>query len=342
METINSLPTIENTDNPLCGKLEPKFWRYYLAPFDKGFFYDPNDPFNDLVTIIWGPRGGGKSSTGAALSIVDGQMRGIPVVSNIPIVWIAKDVNNVKYKVEYIPFDINKFENGDSSLKYKRLLLDEGNYLADRLRSTSNNNLGITDILQQARKFRMCVTFCCINYQWMDPRVTGNLCDITIECNDLYYKHYGKKHGVKKGERITWDITDQSGKLSGRQFTHLDSRTFNARLFWNTFDTEYYVDPREARRKRNHYGEEKKMLMGPSGEPMEEAEWYNSLKHRVAALAKAQPDWKSKELYDTLGVDGIGARQKAGSFLRRLRGVQIKDGRGGAIFDFSNMEVVSL
>jgi len=338
MDKITSLPVIENPSSPLYGKLQPRFWRYYLPPFGQGFFFDPRDPFNDLITIIWGPRGGGKSTTGVTLSIVDGQMKGIPTISNIPIRWVAKDAYGAKYTVESIPFNVEQFESGDPALKFKRLLLDEGNYLADRLRSTSNNNMGITDILQQARKFRMCVTFCTINWQWIDPRVTGSLCDIVIECNDLYYKPYGKKHGLKKGERITWDILDQSGKITGRQNSHIDSRTFNARLFWDTFDTEHFVDPREARKKRHGYNDAEKMLPGVDGELMPEGEWLASVKARVSALAQAQSRWKSKDLFDSLGLEEHGLRLRAGRLLRRIPGVYVNDSRNGPIYNFTKME----
>lgn len=337
METINSLPTIENSGSPLYGKLEPKFWRYYEPPFDKNFLYDPKDPYNDLVSIFWGPRGGGKSTTGVAFNILDGQMRGIPVISNVPIVWIAKDINGKEYKVESLLFNVDQFESGDPILKYKRLLLDEGNYLADRLRSTSNNNLAITDILQQARKFRMCVTFCSINWQWIDPRVTGSLCDLIIECNDLYYKPYGKKHGLKKGERITWDPLDQSGKLTGRQNSKMQGRTFNSRLFWNTFNTEQFVNPREARQKRNPYAKIR-TYPGPDGEPMEEAEWYNSIKHRVIALGKSQGEWKAKELFDSLGIEELGLRQKAGSYLRNVLDARTRATMGRLIYNLSDLD----
>lgn len=339
LETINSLPTIKDRNSPLYGKLDPKFWRYLRRPWSPGFFYDFKDPYNDIVTIIWGPRGGGKTTTAVALSIVDGMMKGIPVISNVPIAWVAKDNTGRCYKVESIPFDIDMFVTGDPILKYKRLLIDEANYQADRLRSTSNNNLSVTDILQQARKFRMSVTFSTINWQWLDPRVTGSLCDLMIECNDLFYKPYGKKHGLKKGQRCTWDIMDQSGKYSGKAFSRLDSRTFESKMFWSTFDTEHFVDPIEARRKRKVY-DTKKVLLGPDGEPMEENEWLMSVGNQVLDLASKQPgEWKSKELYDTLGIETIGLRQKVGRYLRDALKIRSRDTMGRTVYDLSNISL---
>jgi hypothetical protein len=240
-------------------------------------------------------------------------MKGIPCISNVPFAWVAKDANGKLYKVESIPFDQELFARGDSSLKYKRLLIDEGNYLADRLRSTSNKNLAMTDILQQARKFRMCVDFCTINWLWLDPRVTGSLCDLLIECNDLYYKPYGRRHGLQKGWRLTWDITDQSGKVSGRQFHKLCKTTFNARYMWKTYNTENFVDPREARKKLQA---EQKVMVDENGEQVTETNWYAKIRAEVLTLAKTKPEWDSREFWEALGISDPGQKVKAGRFLK--------------------------
>lgn len=310
--TLTCLPTNSN------GVLAREFTRYYKHPW-LPIFYDYDDPFNDLVTIVWGPRGGGKTITSVSLSIIDGQMRGIPCISNVPFAWIAKDSNNKLYKVESIPFDVELFAHGDPSLKYKRLFIDEGNYLADRLRSTSNKNLAMTDILQQARKFRMCVVFATINWLWLDPRVTGSLCDILIECNDLYYRNYGKKHGLKKGYRIAWDITDQSGKLSGRQFAKLASPVFNASYMWKTFNTENFVSPQEARKKLMA---EQKMIIDENGNQVSQTDWLGGVRQNVMKLAKTQPDWDASDFWSALGITEQSHKTMAGRFLKSNLGIE--------------------
>jgi len=327
-ETITHLPTNPN------GILMPEFRRYYKPPW-LPIFFDYNDPFNDIVTIVWGPRGGGKTITSVSLSIIDGQMRGIPCISNVPFSWVAKDANNKYYKVDSIPFDQELFAHGDSSLKYKRLFIDEGNYLADRLRSTSNKNLAMTDILQQARKFRMCVVFATINWMWLDPRVTGSLCDVLIECNDLYYRSFGKKNGLKKGYRIAWDITDQSGKLSGRQFNKLASTTFNARYMWQTFNTENFVSPQEARKKLLA---EQKMMADEFGNQITQSSWLDAIRQNITKLAKTQPEWESRELWEALGINEPGLRVKAGRYLHSNLGIEkTKDREGYSRYDLSEL-----
>lgn len=300
------------------GVLYKEFWGYYLPPWSP-IFYDLNDPYNDLVTIIWGPRGGGKTITGVSKSIIDGQMRGIPCVSNVPFSWVAKDSRDNIYKIESLPFDQELFARGDLSLKYKRLLIDEGNYLTDRLRSTSNKNLAMTDILQQARKFRMCVDFCTINWLWLDPRVTGSLCDLLIECNDLYYRNYGRQHGMKKGWRLAWNITDQSGKITGRQFHKLCKTTFNARLMWKTYNTENFVDPREARKKLQT---EQKVIIDERGQQVTEAAWLTNLRTNVMSLAQTKQVWDGNDFWSALGLDDPGLRARAGRYLRSSLGVE--------------------
>lgn len=323
---LNALPTTDT------GILEPEFWRYYQSPW-RPIFFDFDDPFNDIVSIEWGPRGGGKTISAVTKAIIDGQMRGIPCVSNVPFAWVAKDINGKLYKIESIPFDQEKFAYGDESLKYKRLLVDEGNYLADRLRSTSNKNLAMTDILQQARKFRMCVDFCTINWLWLDPRVTGSLCDILIECNDLYYKAYGRRHGLKKGHRIAWDVRDQSGKISGRQFSYLASTTFNARLLWHVYNTENFVNPLEARKRLK---QKEKTIVDQFGNEILMTDWYNQLSGQLHTLAKAQPRWEAHELWESLGIEEFGLRVRVGNYMRNHLNVGKYESTGGRkVYDLS-------
>jgi hypothetical protein len=327
-DVLTALPVNRN------GVLAPEFWRYYKKPW-LPIFFDCNDPFNDLVKIIYGPRGGGKTITGVSFGVIDGQMRGIPCISNVPFAWIAKDIKGRNYKIESLPFDQELFARGDPSLKYKRLLIDEGNYLADRLRSTSNKNLAMTDILQQARKFRMCVDFCTINYMWLDPRVTGSLCDVLIECTDLYYKPFGRKHGLKKGWRLCWDLTDQSGKITGRQFNHMGKTTFNSRAMWYTYNTENFVDPREARKKLQA---EQKVIIDETGQQVTEAAWLTKIRTNVIQLAQTKPQWDGNDLWDSLGITDISLKIRAGRYMRSSLGVEKTQNRGGySFYDLSEL-----
>lgn len=326
---LNALPLTHK------GILEPAFWRYYRQPWVP-IFYDYDDSFNDLVSIEWGPRGGGKSISAVSKSIIDGQMRGIECISNVPFSWVAKDIQGYLYKIESIPFDQEKFAYGDPCFRYKRLLIDEGNYLADRLRSTSRKNLAMVDILQQARKFKMCVDFCTINWMWLDPRLTGSLLDILIECNDLYYRSYGRKHGMKKGHRIAWDIFDQSGKVSGKQLHPIASTTFNARLMWYTYNTEDFVDPVQARKNLNR---DERTLEDQFGNTIKQSDWYNMIGSQLVSMAKAQPFWSSDDLWDSLGLDDPGLRIKAGRLMKSALNIDKKiSGKLGRVtYDLSSL-----
>lgn len=330
---LNALPTIKGGE--LSGLLDPLFWRYYKMPWGKPFFYEYTDPFNDLIIIIYGSRGGGKTGTGSTINIVDGMMKGIPVISNVPIAWVAKDYNNKLYKIESIPFDIEKFARGDSSFYFKRLLLDEGNYLADRLRSTSNKNLAMTDILQQARKFRMSITFCTINWMWIDPRVTGSLCDITMKCADMYYDHYyRRKNHLRKGEWISVNATDESGKVTGQQGTEIDTGTINLRKMFGVFDTNNFVDPIQARRKLQG---EAKMIFDEYGKEVKKSEWLEKLKHKLVDLVNSGlTQWKSKDLWAALMIDDDGLRKIAGRYMARDLGIERSVGGNSiATYDLS-------
>lgn len=306
------------------GNCETKFINYWSQD---SYFWNPDDPYDDLIYIIYGPRGGGKTTAGIWLSIVDGQWRGIPTISNVPFRWIAVDKNNHYYSVNHIPFDINLFAHGDQFLKYKRLYIDEGNYELDRLRSTSNKNLAMTDILQQARKLRMSVVFSTINWAWLDPKLTGSLCDITIECQDLHFKPYGRKHKIGKGVRSTWDVKDQSGKYSGHQYTNLAAITFYNKVMWGVFDTENFVDPTEARRAVRYSNPP--IMIGQDGQTYDKGEWLAEKRRQLVSLYEANPGrWDDEELWQALGVENEGQRMTLGRMFSKwgVRKHQTVDG----------------
>jgi len=320
---LNCLPTIKDTNSKYYGMVEPAFSRYLTCyPWRKPFFYDYEDPYNDLIILIYGSRGAGKTTTAAAINTIDGMMRGIPLISNVPISWVAKDNRNKLYKIQSIPFDVEKFVRGDIDLKYKRLLLDEGNYLADRLRSTSNKNLAITDILQQARKFRMTITFSTINYLWLDPRVTSSLADVTMECSDFYYDpYYRNKYHLKKGEWIGYDAKDVSGKLTGTQNNDLDTGEINIRKIWGIVDTEHFVDPRKSRQR---LASEERTIIDETGNEIPVSQWYKTLEQRVNDIPDGE--YSPRDWWKMVGVQDDGLKLQAGKFFSKL-GIQ-KTGYG--------------
>lgn len=264
------------------------------------FFYDWQAPYEDYVYVVFGPRGGGKTATGVGLHMFDGMLRGIPCISNVPIQFPVWDKYNSKYLVQSEPFDPIKFAMGDNSLMNKRLLIDEGNYELDRLRSTSTKNLALTDILQQARKFQMSIVFCTINYNWLDPRVTGSLCDIGIKCRDLHFTPWGRKNGIKKGSLINWEATDMSGKYTGFEESKIADGTFWAELIWGSYNTMNFVDPLASRKRLNLSGaqaEKELTRLGYDGDKL------SAVKHKLMALQLAVPDkWDKADLFDSLGI----------------------------------------
>lgn len=327
-DVFDSLPTNKN------GVLYPEFWGYLCKPWGPVFVH-LEDIFDDKVKIWWGPRGGGKTISGVATNIIDGQMKGVPCISNVPFAWIAKDYNGYLYRIESIPFDQEKFARGDPNLKYKRLMVDEGNYLADSLRATSNKNLAMVDIIQQARKFRMSIDFCTINWMWLDHRLTGSLCDTVIECTDLFYKPAGKREHVKKGHWIAWNLMDQSGKTTGKQFNPIGGATFNARFMWRTYDTLNYVDPREARKRLKA---EVKTLVNEFGVEVTQEDWLKELRSKLHTLAQSETVWDSNELWDSLGILNQGLRIKAGQYMRGKLGIDKNKSRtGSSSYDLSGL-----
>lgn len=287
--------------NPIINSLDPldPNWENYRRLW-RPIFWNYREPYDDFVQILYGPRGGGKTITATALNIIDGMVRGIPVVSNVPISLNVVNTKGRYYNLQSIPFNVDAFAEGNDSLYDKRLFIDEGNYELDRLRSTSTKNLALTDILQQARKFRMVVTFATINWAWLDPRLTGSLVDILIECNDIHYTAWGKRKGLRKGERIIWTVFDKSGKLTGHRNVRVMKTTFYARSFWGTFNTWNYISPMDARRKLK--SQLRKVITGEDGKQYDREEWLKQKRMEIFKLAKEYPEWDARDLWDRLGV----------------------------------------
>jgi hypothetical protein len=245
------------------------------------------------------------------------------------------NTTGTKFNLQSIPFDVDNFAEGDDKLYFKRLLIDEGNYELDRLRSTSNKNLALTDILQQARKFRMVITFATINWAWLDPRLTGSLTDILIECNDIHYTSWGKRKGLRKGERIIWDVIDKSGKLTGRQNTRVMKTTFYGRAFWGTFNTFNYIKPSDARKKLK--SQTIKFITGDDGQQYEKEAWIQDKKLQILKLAAEYPEWDAKELWERLGIEQRGLRVTLGQAISDMGGVKTQDRSGHATYSLQGL-----
>lgn len=309
---INALPLKEGSN----WKLADNFKAYYKYP---AIFYKKNDPYDDWIITLDGARGSGKTTAGVGLSILDGQMRGIPVISNVPIEWTAWDSTGRPFIVQSIPFDVVKFTDGDDDLYFKHVFLDEANYNLDRLRSTSRKNLEISDILQQARKFRMTITLATINSNWIDGRATY-MSDIAISVKDVYNTPQGRKHGIKKGVKSLWSIIDISGKKTGVPNHFYTSRTFNNKTFWETFNTYRFIKPKEERQKRTT----EKMIIDESGNEIPASQWYANLQQKVMDIPNGE--YSSRDWWEMIGIQDDSLKLVAGRFLSKL-GIQ-KSGYG--------------
>jgi hypothetical protein len=183
----------------------------------------------------------------------------------------------------------------------------------------------------------MSVDFATINWMWLDSRITGSLLDILIECKDLYYKNYGRRQGLKKGHRIAWDVMDQSGKTTGQQFTKIGSYTFNARYMWHTYNTDNFVDPKEARKRLKT---QERTLIDESGNEVAQSVWLSSLRNRLHSMAQSDNIWDSNDLWATLGIHDQGLRIKAGQYMRGNLGVEkSKHNNGASSYDLSELLV---
>lgn len=314
---IDALPLQEGS----IWKLQNNFKAYYKWP---ALFYKKTDPYDDWIFIIDGPRGGGKTTAAVALSILDGQMRGIPVISNVPIEWTAWDSTGRPFIVQSIPFDVTNFVEGDDSLYCKRVFIDEANYNIDRLRGNSTKNLQIADILQQARKFKMTVVLATINANWIDGRATY-MGDVSISVKDIYNTGYGRKHGILKGSRSQWDMYDLSGKKTGKANSMYKSIVFNNQTFWNTFNTYNFIKSIDIRRRKIDMRSQK-MITDTEGNEIPANEFYDMIEKKYNEIPDGQ--YNNRRWWDMIGIVDDKLKLLAGKHLSKLGAQRAGHGLG--------------
>jgi hypothetical protein len=330
IETINYLEKYNHKWDYFHGNMwDPKYPDGYPAGSDPNYGWkyltkaDTNYNY-----VIHGPTGGGKTGFAVYLCMVNAVIRGIPVYSNVPFQYFVYDKTGKKYIVVSKEFDVVKFINGDFMYWGSWVLIDEGNFSMDQKKTMSNMNVSMTDIIQEGRKMGMNLVFTSINAQWLDPRFTGSLLDIAVKCKDLYFSPWGNEHQVGKGIISWWDFVDISGKYTGNQGMPIDSRAFFYREIWNTFNTQFFINPLEAR-KRLVY-DKMKITIGADGQQIiQDNKWINSIKQQLIDLKQINGGiWSGRDLWETLGIKDLASRVTIGKAMRNW-GVLKKGSRTG-------------
>jgi hypothetical protein len=293
-----------------------------------------------------GPTGGGKTGTAVYICFNQGMVRGKRVFSNVPFSFFVQDNKGIWYKLVSLPFDLKKFVEGNEMYWDSYILIDEGNFTMDIRKMMSNMNLGMTDVLQEGRKMNVSVVFTTINANWLDPRFTGSLLDLRVSCKDLFFTPYGKAEGLRKGHVIHWDIYDITGKYSGYPGRPLGTRPFLMRQIFGAWQTRYFINPMDARRKLKFNSET--ITAGGSDEAgtggiVDRQTMQDRIRLVTEGLqlsgTKTIP---AKEIWATLGIESRGVAVWGGQLLKQMGYVkrQTDNGKGVRYYFYEIPKIV--
>jgi len=194
-----------------------------------------------LCIALIGNRGSGKSVGATQIVVIDGLLAGRKVVSNMPISL------KVKYKDAEKVFetddldavtmlDFNDFENNYEDCW---ILIDETNInIADAYRSTSNQSLFFTNLLQQMRHRNLDFCFTTQSEMFLPPRARWQA-DIFIKCSDLAMASTIYPRSEDIGRKSRWQLYDYSGLLTSSLIKDDDKRIselkpYATKIVWNT------------------------------------------------------------------------------------------------------------
>jgi hypothetical protein len=185
----------------------------------------------DLIIGCIGERGGGKSGSGAVLSIIDFAMDGIPIFSNMKIALDIEvdDPTAQKYglshggtaKYRSIPIDMPALLRFDEKYRNSLIFLDEVNVeVSEARRAMSNTNLFSNKLTQELRHLESAIIFTCISEMAVDPR-WRDIVDCYLRCEETAY--YTANIAAKKdiGVDFKWLVYLMNRCFNGRTYADI-------------------------------------------------------------------------------------------------------------------------
>lgn len=289
----------------------------------------------DLCIAFIGPRGSGKSVGATGVAILDGLLAGRRVVSNMPIAVKVKyrDAEKV-FQTEDIDatmmLDVNEFSRNYFNVM---VVVDEVNvYLADSMRSTSNQALFFSYILQQMRHRQLDFIFTTQSEMWQTNRMRFQT-DFYVKCMDYAMLNSGKPKKEDIGRKSRWEIHDMSGLVTGEVLeTDLVTRRvppFTEKVFWNTpFWNCYSTELMQKREKHldTSHQDEKSVALDKAHFERLAVRYQTPTRLILQAINMGMASVPSRELWEVLGITGDrGMQTKMGRLLKDL-GCTDKDG----------------
>lgn len=281
----------------------------------------------DLCIALIGPRGSGKSVGATGIAVLDGLLAGRRVISNMPIAVKVryKDCEKV-FQTEDLDaammLDINEFNDNYFNCM---IVVDEANvFIADSYRSTSNQSLFFSYILQQMRHRQLDFIFTTQNEAWQTSRVRFQT-DFYVRCRDEAMLVEGKPKKEDIGRKSRWELFDMSGLVTGdvlsTDFRSNKVPPYNELTFWNVpFWNCYSTELMQRRDKFNLAQKQADDTTFDESHLKAIAERYNvPLQAILQAVNMGIERIQKSELWEMFGIPGDRSKQiKIGRILSEL------------------------
>lgn len=281
----------------------------------------------DLCIALIGPRGSGKSVGATGIAVLDGLLAGRRVISNMPIAVKVryKDCEKV-FQTEDLDaammLDINEFNDNYFNCM---IVVDEANvFIADSYRSTSNQSLFFSYILQQMRHRQLDFIFTTQNEAWQTSRVRFQT-DFYVRCRDEAMLVEGKPKKEDIGRKSRWELFDMSGLVTGdvlsTDFRSNKVPPYNELTFWNVpFWNCYSTELMQRRDKFNLAQKQADDTTFDESHLKAIAERYNVPSQAILqAVNMGIERIQKSELWEMFGIPGDRSKQiKIGRILSEL------------------------
>ncbi len=276
-----------------------------------------NTKLSKCIGLI-GPRGSCKSIAAAAMGIIDYLIPGSKLVSNMSVEWGLRLGNLL---VAYQSEDLDKMELMKFNIEENvAVLIDEVNIeFSEARRSMTNRNLIFNKILQQLRKRSLNVIYTVQHEMWIDNRLRYQT-NIFIKTQDVCMRPGGIYLPYDFGEFASWKLFDMSGIFGQGSYADtlvpvIDGWQFNAKQWWNTFDTKQIQGIEDV------YGGE-----GAEQMKLERSDYVIQGENNLSTLQDTIEEFhnagrtlvKTKELYEALGITTHKGKNYVGGLLKQL------------------------
>lgn len=182
----------------------------------------------DLIIGLVGERGGGKSGSGAVMSLMDFAMDGIKLFSNMHIACNMEisDEGAQEFglrkggiaRYRSLPIDMPRLMHFDEMYRNSIIFFDEINVeIAEARRCMTNTNLFSNRLAQELRHLESAIIFTCISEMAVDPR-WRDIVDVFIKSEETAYYEENIASGKPQGVDFAWTVYFMNRCFNGHTY----------------------------------------------------------------------------------------------------------------------------